>query len=137
MRRKRKKVYKKKPSSRKNGKGFLNTFLVFILILILGAMLKNLFVKYGEFKKIQEEYLARQKELNLEEKQNKALQEKLKLFENEEFLKKEAKEKLNLVELGEKVIYIIKEEENEEEKEKQSSQNLWDTLKSIFERNNR
>jgi len=137
MRRKRKKVYKKKPSSRKNGKGFLNTFLVFILILILGAMLKNLFVKYGEFKKIQEEYLAKQKELNLEEKQNKALQEKLKLFENEEFLKKEAKEKLNLVEPGEKVIYIIKEGENEEEKEKQSSQNLWDTLKSIFERNNR
>ena len=137
MRRKRKKIYKKKPSSRKNGKGFLNTFLVFILILILGAMLKNLFVKYGEFKKIQEEYLAKQKELNLEEKQNKALQEKLKLFENEEFLKKEAKEKLNLVEPGEKVIYIIKEGENEEEKEKQSSQNLWDTLKSIFERNNR
>ena len=100
-------------------------------------MLKNLFVKYGEFKKIQEEYLAKQKELNLEEKQNKALQEKLKLFENEEFLKKEAKEKLNLVEPGEKVIYIIKEGENEEEKEKQSSQNLWDTLKSIFERNNR
>ncbi|MDD3735438.1 MAG: septum formation initiator family protein [Candidatus Pacebacteria bacterium] len=130
--RKRKKTYKKK-TAQKNDKGFLNTFLVFVLILALGFMMKNIFVKYGEFKKMQEEYLAKEKELSLEKKQNKDLQQKLKLFENEEFLKKETKDKLNLVEPGEKVIYIIKEE-NKNEEEKQSSQNLWDSLKSIFER---
>lgn len=130
--RKRKKTYKKK-TAQKNDKGFLNTFLVFVLILALGFMMKNIFVKYGEFKKMQEEYLAKEKELSLEKKQNKDLQKKLKLFENEEFLKKETKDKLNLVEPGEKIIYIIKEE-NKNEEEKQSSQNLWDGLKSIFER---
>jgi len=130
--RKRKKTYKKK-TAQKNDKGFLNTFLVFVLILALGFMMKNIFVKYGEFKKMQEEYLAKEKELSLEKKQNKDLQQKLKLLENEEFLKKETKDKLNLVEPGEKVIYIIKEE-NKNEEEKQSSQNLWDSLKSIFER---
>jgi len=123
----------RKKTAQKNDKGFLNTFLVFVLILALGFMMKNIFVKYGEFKKMQEEYLAKEKELSLEKKQNKDLQQKLKLFENEEFLKKETKDKLNLVEPGEKVIYIIKEE-NKNEEEKQSSQNLWDSLKSIFER---
>ncbi len=123
-------------------KGFFKIFssklFLFVLILLFAGLAKITIEKFIEVNKAKEILNKEQQRIAEKEAKNLELKEKLKYFQSKEYLENIAKEKLNLVKPGEKLIYILpkekkkkKEEELKKEKEKEEM-SFWESLKSIF-----
>lgn len=118
---------------------FSSKIFLFVLILLFAGVAKITIEKFIEVKKAQEIINKEQQNIKEKEEKNKVLEEKLKYFQNKEYLENIAKEKLNLVKPGEKVIYILPKEEKEEkekelEEKTEEKMSFWESLKSIFTR---
>lgn len=121
-------------------KGFFRIFssklFLFVLILLFAGIAKITIQKYIEVKGAKDALDKEQKTIQEKEDKNKSLEEKLKYFQSKEYIENVAKEKLNLVKPGEKLIYVLPKEEKEqkeaEQKEQQKEKSLWESLKSIF-----
>jgi len=121
-------------------KGFFRIFssklFLFLLIFLFAGMAKVTIEKYLEASKAKEILGKEQARITEKEKKNKDLEDKLKYFQSKEYIENLAKEKLNLVKPGEKLIYILpkeeKEQKEEELKQKEEKMSLFESLKGIF-----
>jgi cell division protein FtsB len=109
---------------------------LFVLILLFAGITKITIEKYIEVQKAKATLEEEQKNIKEGEKKSKELEETLKYFQSKEYIESVAKKKLNLVKPGEKVIYVMPEEEKEKEKkeeeQKEKEKSFWDNLKEIF-----
>jgi len=106
--------------------------LFFILILIIYALIKN----SGREEIVSNNTAKLSQEIQAIEKENRELAELIKYFSSSEFVDKEAREKLNMIKPGEKVVVVPQENnsedwENENEKNNLSNWRLW--IKYLFE----
>lgn len=82
-------------------------FLVIVfLVIIIGIVLKNIYFSIKDKQHINKEVTALKKEANKFDRDNKNLNKLIKYFDSQEFQEKEIKNKLNLVNKGEKVIVV-------------------------------
>ena len=106
--------------------------LFFILILIIYALIKN----SGREEIVSNNTAKLSQEIQAIEKENRELAELIKYFSSSEFVDKEAREKLNMIKPGEKVVVVPQENNsedwgNENEKNNFSNWRLW--IKYLFE----
>jgi len=106
--------------------------LFFILILIIYALIKN----SGREEIVSNNTAKLSQEIQAIEKENRELAELIKYFSSSEFVDKEAREKLNMIKPGEKVVVVPQENNsedwgNENEKNNLSNWRLW--IKYLFE----
>jgi cell division protein DivIC len=104
---------------KKNNKNKKSLFLKLVLIFgvfILCYISYRLYHEIYRQNEIDQEIQALQDEINKLEQDNNNLQDLISYFQTDEFKEKEAKDKLNLVKKGEKVI-LIKEREVKRDKE--------------------
>lgn len=94
-----------------------------ILILLVGGMAKITYSKFIEVREARELLSQKEKKIQEAKERNQQLEEALQYFEGN--LKEVAKQKLNMVEPNEKVMYVFTESEKEE-----SPQNLDKASKS-------
>ena len=106
--------------------------LFFILVLIVYAIIKN----SGREEIVSNNTAKLSQEIQAIEKENRELAELIKYFSSSEFVDKEAREKLNMIKPGEKVVVVPQENNsedwgNENEKNNLSNWRLW--IKYLFE----
>ena len=106
---------------------------LFFLILACAGIVKLTIEKYIEVSKAKATLQTEQERIKEGEDKNKELKNTLKYLQSKEYLEGVAKKKLNLVKPGEKVIYVMPEEEKEEEKkETEKKKSFWENVKEIF-----
>ena len=106
---------------------------LFFLILACAGIVKLTFEKYIEVSKAKVTLETEQQKIKEGEEKNKELKNTLKYLQSKEYLESVAKKKLNLVKPGEKVIYVMPEEEEKEEKEeKEKKKSFWESVKGVF-----
>jgi cell division protein FtsB len=82
-------------------------FLVIVfLFIVIGIVLKNIYLSIKSTKNINKEVVALKKEADKFNQDNKNLNKLIKYFDSQEFQEKEIKNKLNLVKKGEKVVIV-------------------------------
>lgn len=110
---------------------------LFVLILAFAGLAKITIEKYIEVDKAKATLSEEKNKIKEGEKENKELEEELQYFQSKEYIESVAKKKLNLVKPGEKVIYVLPDEEVEEKKEEKKKEEkqektFWQTLREIF-----
>ncbi|WP_297633813.1 septum formation initiator family protein [uncultured Clostridium sp.] len=91
-------------------KGIKGKRLVFLIVIVFFAF--N-FIKQGfVLKEIQKDVVSKQKELQEIKKQNKVLEEKIKIADTDEYIETLARERLDMVKPGEEIIKDKKGDSN-------------------------
>lgn len=118
MRRKRKyNPYKKKKSV------FTSRLFCFFLIILLAGAIHVCFKKFEEWRWAEETLTTQEGKIVQEEGKKRRLKDMLDYFLSEGYLIRTIKEKLNLVSPGEKVIFVVPEEEEEDASQDKESKN--------------
>jgi len=105
---------------------------LFLLVIILAWVGKATFEKYLIWSQAKTALSDVEKKIQAEESKKEKLEKEKEETQNEEYLKRIIKERLNLVEPGEKVIYILPEGEKSSEENKVDEKTLWEKFQSIF-----
>lgn len=115
---------------------FSSKLFLFVLILLFAGITKITIEKYIEVQKAKATLKEEQENIKKGERKSKELEETLKYFQSKEYIEGVAKKKLNLVKPGEKVIYVMPEEEKEgkekEEEQEKQKKSFWESVKEIF-----
>jgi cell division protein FtsB len=120
-----------KKSQKKFIKVLSSKVFLFCLLFLFAGLVKITVEKYMEVQSAKATLDGSQERIQSGETKNKKLKETLKHFQSKEYVESIAKEKLNLVRPGEKVIYVLPAKKKPAAKDK-SSKNFWDSLKAIF-----
>lgn len=127
-----------KRKEKKTIKIFSSKFFLFVLILVLAGVSKITFEKVTEWNQVREILTLEEEKIKEKAEKNQMLEETSENLKNEEYLAKTVKEKLNLVDIGEKIIYVLplpKKENNVEENNSEAkleNKSFWQKLKEIF-----
>lgn len=106
---------------------------LFFLILVCAGVVKLTIEKYIDVSKAESFLKEQQEKIKEGEEKNKELKNNLKYLQSKEYLESVVKKKLNLVKPGEKVIYVMPEEEKKDEKkETENKKSFWESVKEIF-----
>ena len=92
------------------------------------------FSKFEEWSVAKALFDAKKEDIVAKEEQKKVLEEEIKNSKDERFIEKTAKQKLGLVSPGEKVIYILSEEDsdNSNDDKEEEKKGIIEKLKEIF-----
>jgi cell division protein FtsB len=123
-----------KKQKQKNGffRVFSSKLFLFLLIIVLAGIGKVTFEKYLSWNQARNTLSTIEKKVQEEKAKSEELNKKVDELQNEEYIERVIKEKLNLAKPGEKVIYILSEEEEGREEEVSKNEGLWEKLKEIF-----
>jgi len=116
---------------------FSSKLFFFLLIIIFSGVVKLSFDKFREWSWARSTLISQEEKIGRGGEREKDLKNMLDYLQTEGYLIRIVKEKLNLVRPGEKVIFVIPEEEKEltQEKEtenKKTFERFLQTLKEIF-----
>lgn len=131
--------------SRRGRKKFVkilsSRIILFLLIIAVAAMAKVTFEKYKEVSKAKSTLKEEEKKTKDVQQKLEKLEAEMKYYQSKEYLESIARKKLNMAKPGEKVIYVIPEEEKvkkeEEQKVDQQKKNksFWERLKEFLKIN--
>lgn len=110
---------------------------LFFLIIAVAAMAKVTFEKYIEVSKAKATLKQEEKKTKEAQQRLEKLETEIQYYQSKEYLESIARKKLNLAKPGEKVIYVIPEEkqnENEQKAESQEKKNksFWERVKEFL-----
>jgi len=110
---------------------FSSRLFLFVLILVLAWVGKSTIDKFMSWSQAKDALISEETKIQEEEEKNKSLKETLEYLQSEDYLEKTVKEKLNLAKPGEKIIYVLPEED-ENSGESLKNEGFWEKLKEIF-----
>lgn len=111
---------------------FSSKIFFFFLILILAGIVKICFGKFQELSWAKDILTSQEVKIKEQKERKEKLKRTFEDLQSEEYLMRILKEKLNLVKPGERVIYILPEEEKKEEVIEGKS--FLERLKNFFKR---
>jgi len=123
---------KLKKKEKKFIKIFSSKIFLFFLILILAGFSKVCLDKFFEVQEARKIVLEGEEKIEGIELKSKKLEAELKKLQDKKHLENIAKEKLNLARPGEKVIYVLPEEEKKAKEKESREKGFWDQLMEIF-----
>lgn len=123
-------MVRKRKQKKSSGRIFSSKIFLFLLIIIAAGAGKLTFDKYYSWTQAKSDISEVEKEIETEKQKNANLKQQASEAQNNEYLENVIKEKLNLVKPGEKVIYVLPE--NEEPPAKEKEETMWEKVKDIF-----
>jgi len=123
---------KLKKKEKKFIKIFSSKIFLFFLILILAGFSKVCLDKFFEVQEARKIVLEGEEKIKGIELKSKKLEVELKKLQDKKHLENITKEKLNLARPGEKVIYVLPEEEEKTGEKKTGEKGFWEQLMEIF-----
>ena len=73
-----------------------------------------------------------EEKIQKEREKKEEFEKTLEYFKSEDYLERTAKEKLNLAKPGEKVIYILPQNKDDDLEDLSENEGIWEKLKAIF-----
>jgi len=119
---------------RKRKSIFFSRFFFFVLIILLAGLVKANIHKFREWQQARRLLLSKQEKIQKQKEKKQKLERLLECFQNEDYLNNIVKQKLNLVEPEEKIIYVLPEKEEKEKEETSKPKNFLEQLKQIFKK---
>ena len=121
---------------RKKKKSFQEIFLSVLFVFFTLAIIGLLAVSNFKIRERRKELLAQietlEKEIQNAEKKNQELKAGISESQTEDYLEKEAREKLGLKKPGEEVVAIKKIQSEEKQKEQKEEKSLWQKILEFF-----
>jgi len=119
---------------RKRKNIFFSRLFFFVLIILLAGLVKANIHKFREWQQARRLLLSQEEKIQKQKEKKQKLERLLECFQNEDYLNNIVKQKLNLVEPEEKIIYVLPEKEEKEKEETSQPKNFLEQLKQIFKK---
>jgi len=113
---------------------FFSRFFFFVLILILAGVAKISFEKFKEWQQAHKILISKEEKIEKQKERKEKLEALLRRLQNEDYLKNITKERLNLVEPEERVIYVLPEKEEREKEESSKDKGFLEKLREMFKK---
>jgi len=111
---------------------FLSVLFVFFTLAIIGLLAVSNFKIRERRKELLSQIETLEKEIQNVEKKNQELKAGISESQTEDYLEKEAREKLGLKKPGEEVVAIKKIQSEEKQKEQKEEKSLWQKILEFF-----
>ena len=111
---------------------FLSVLFVFFTLAIIGLLAVSNFKIRERRKELLSQIETLEKEIQNAEKKNQELKAGISESQTEDYLEKEAREKLGLKKPGEEVVAIKKIQSEEKQKEQKEEKSLWQKILEFF-----